>query len=303
MHRNQSHGGIANNYHATSTAYRVDFRSSLPAGPQPRRQLLCYLCGRPGHFAGDCPTRVGSLQGNAPAFLALNGCSGNHLRPTINLVISGILVTALVDTWATCGLLRRHVFNLVVNRTHHSNVRHKSLPLRGLGGTSLQVGGQTQIKVAGVKTPLNVVTCRNIPHEMILGNDTLRSGNGVIDLQSNILSWNHHIWPLRQHTSPGYANVGPILQETGSAAIDELVRNNADVFAANGEKNGCCNTRQLRIKISTPLICQKAYRMPLTKRATDDKLISEMLADHIIRPINSAYARPILLVPMKDGEK
>ena len=115
--------------------------------------------------------------------MALNGRSGNHLRPTINLVISGILVTALVDTGATSSFLRREVFNLIVNRTHHSNVLHKSLPLRGLGGISLQVSGQTQIKVAGVKTPLNVVICHNIRHEMILDNDTLRSGNGVIALQ------------------------------------------------------------------------------------------------------------------------
>ena len=235
--------------------------------------------------------------------MALNDRSGNHLRPTINLVISCILVTTLVDTGATCSLLRRDVFNLVVNRTHRSNVRHKSPPLRGLDGIFLQVGGQTQIKVAGVKTPLNVVICRNIPQEIILGNDTLRSGNGVIDLQSNILSWNHNTWPLRQETSPGYASVGTIFPETGSTAIDELVQNNANVFAAKGEKNGCCNTGQLRIKTSSPPICQKAYRMPLTKRATVDKLISEMLADDIILPSNSAYGRPILLVPMKDGEK
>ena len=77
---------------------------------------------------------------------------------------------------------------------------------------------------------------------------------------------------------------------------------NADVFAAKGEKNGCCSTGQLRIKTSGPPICQKAYRMPLTKRATVDKLISEMLSDNVIRPSNSPYASPILLVPKKDGE-
>ena len=121
------------------------------------------------------------------------------------MVISGIKVTALVDTGATCSLLCLDVFNLVVNKTHRSNVLHKSLPLRGLGGLSLQVDGQTQIKVAGVRTPLDVVICRNIPHEIILGNDALRSGNGVIDLKSNILSWNHNSWPLRKHKSTGYA--------------------------------------------------------------------------------------------------
>ena len=49
-------------------------------------------------------------------------------------------------------------------------------------------------------------------------------------------------------------------------------------------------------------ICQKAYRMPLTKRATFDKLIAEMLTDDVIRPSNSSFARPILLVPKNDGE-
>ena len=199
---------------------------------------------------------------------------GNQQRPTVNLVISGIKVTALVDTGATCSLLRRDLFDLVVHKTHRSNVLHKSLPLRGLGGLSLQVDGQTQIKVAGVRNPIDVVICRNIPHEMILGNDALRSGNGVIDLKSNILSWSHNTWPLRKHKSTGHASVGPIFPETGSAAIDKLVHKNADVFAAKGEKNGCCSTGQLRIKTYGPPICQKAYRMPLTKRATVDKLIS-----------------------------
>ena len=227
--------------------------------------------------------------------------TGNN-RPTVNLVISGILVTALVDTGATCSLLRRDVFNLVVNKTHRSNVLHKTVPLKGLGGVSLQVDGRTQIQVANVKVPLDVVICRNIPHEMILGNDSLRVGNGVIDLKANVLSWNRKQWPLRQHSSPGYDSVGPIFPETGSSAIDALVHDNADVFAAKGEKNGCYSTGKLHIKTTGPPICQKAYRMPLTKRAKVDTLITEMLADDIIRPSNSAYASPILLVPKKDGE-
>ena len=157
-----------------------------------------------------------------------NDLTGNN-RPTVNLVISGILVTALVDT---CSLLRRDVFILVVNMTHRSNVLHKTVPPKGLGGVSLQVDGRTQIQVANVKVPLDVVICRNIPHEMILGNDSFRVGNGVIDLKANVLSWNLKQWPLRQHSSPGYDSVGPKFPETGSSAIDALVHDNGYVFAA-----------------------------------------------------------------------
>ena len=223
-------------------------------------------------------------------------------RPTINLIISGILVTALVDTRATCSLLRRDAFTLVVYRTHRSNVLHKTVPLKGLGGVSLQVDGRKQIQVANVKVPQDVVICRNIPHEMILGNDSLRVGNGVIDLNANVLSWFRKQWPLRSKPSPGCDSVGPIFPETGSCAIDALVHDNADVFAAKGEKNGCYNTDKLHIKTTGPPICQKAYRMPLTKRAKVDKLFAEILQDDIIRPSNSVYASPISLVPKKDGE-
>ena len=129
---------------------------------------------------------------------------GNQQRPTVNLVISGIKVTTLVDTGATCNVLRRDVFNLVVNRIHRRSVLLKSLPIRGLVGLSLQVDEQPQIKIAGARTPLNVVIYRDSPHEMILGNDALRSGNGLIDLKSNILSWNYNTWPLRKHKFTGY---------------------------------------------------------------------------------------------------
>ena len=38
----------------------TDFRSSYPAGPRMTRQLRCFACGRPGHFAINCPTHHGS---------------------------------------------------------------------------------------------------------------------------------------------------------------------------------------------------------------------------------------------------
>ena len=150
-------------------------------------QLRCFACGQPWHFVINCPThnrQLSSASGKRPQVLAemKNDLIPNN-RPTVNLVISGILVTALVDTGATCSLLRR-VFNLVVNMTHRSNVLHKTVPLKGLGGVSLQVDGRTQIQVGNVNVPLDVVICRNIPHEMMLGNDSLRVGNGVIDLKA-----------------------------------------------------------------------------------------------------------------------
>ena len=153
-----------------------------------------------------------------------------------------------------------------------------------------------------IRSRLEVVVCDTLPHDKILGDTSLRNGRSIIDLANNELTWYSKKWPLKQHTKSGYASIGPIAPETGNSKINHLIRQNADCFSARGERNGACNTNALRIKTHGPPICQKAYRMPLTKRAVVDQMLQEMLHDEIIRPSNSAYSSPILLVPMKDGD-
>ena len=91
-----------------------------------------------------------------------------------------------------------------------------SCPLQGLGGVSLKVCGKTQISVAGIPSPLDVVVCDTLPHDMILGDTS-------------------------QHTKSGYASIGPIAPETGHSKINHLIRQNADCFSA---RNGTCFTDQ-----------------------------------------------------------
>ena len=102
-------------------------------------------------------------------------------RPTVNLILSGIKVTALVDTGASCTLLRRDIFDLIVRRTHRACLLEHSGPLQGLGGVSLKVCGKTQVAISGIISPVEVVVCDELPHEMILGDTSLRKGGGVCD--------------------------------------------------------------------------------------------------------------------------
>ena len=46
---------------------------------------------------------------------------------------------------------------------------------------------------------------------------------------------------------------------------------------------------------------RNAYRIPLLKQYIVRKHIDDMLADGVIRKLNSPYASPILLVPKSDG--
>ena len=211
-------------------------------------------------------------------------------------------MTALVDTGASCTLLRRDIFDLIVRRTHRACLLEHSGPLQGLGGVSLKVCGKTQVAISGIISPVEVVVCDELPHEMILGDPSLRKGRGVIDLIRNVFTWFSQKLPLRCHLQDGYTSISPIAPETGSMEINQLIQQNSDCFSAKGERNGNCSTGALRIKTHGPPICQKAYRMPLSKRKAVEEMIKEMLDDDIIYPSNSAYSSPILLVPKKDGE-
>ena len=95
-------------------------------------------------------------------------------RPTVNLILSGIKVTAIVDTGASCTLLRRDIFDLIVRRTHRACLIEHSGPLQHLGGVSLKVFGKTQVAISGIISPVEVVVCDELPHEIILGDPSLR---------------------------------------------------------------------------------------------------------------------------------
>ena len=238
---------------------------------------------------------------NQPAgkLLAVVGESAG--RPTVNLCIRGIKVVALVDTGASCNLLRRDIFDMLVAKTHRSAWLAPAPELLGVNGSPLDICGTTEISVNNVPVPITVYVAKHIPHDMILGDPSLRRGCGNIDLYKNELSWFSRMWPLRSHKRSGYGSIGPIAPVTGDATFDQLVKENYDVFSAKGEPTGQCGLTELRIKTRGAPICQKAYRTPLTKRKLIDDAIREMLEDGVIRPSSSPWASPVTLVPKKDG--
>ena len=145
-------------------------------------------------------------------------------------------LTVLIDTGASVSLLRRNVLDQIIQKTHRVHVLEKSGPLQGLGGMSLKVCGKTQISVAGIRSPLEVVVCDTLPHDMILGDTSLRNCRCIIDLANNELTWYSKKWPLKQHTKSGYASIGPTAPETGNSKINHLKCQNADCFSARGER-------------------------------------------------------------------
>ncbi len=58
---------------------------------------------------------------------------------------------------------------------------------------------------------------------------------------------------------------------------------------------------KIKLKPGTQPIYVPAYRLPHSKIATVDKLNAEMLSQDVIKPIDSEWNFPLLLVPKRDG--
>jgi predicted aspartyl protease len=209
-------------------------------------------------------------QGPGKRAAVVGGCVG---RPIIKLSLNGRPVTALVDTGASCTLLRRRTYLDIIQRNHRPSLLTPGTPLQAVNSGYLDVVGNTEIHVEGISTPLTMTVVDNLPHEMILGDTSLRLGKGIIDLSQNEIKWFGRVWPLNAQNCMSVASLGQILPATGDKDFDTLVRRNAAVFSAKNEPNGQCKLVQLRIETNGPPPCQKAYRAPLRKR----RLIEEAL--------------------------
>ena len=218
------------------------------------------------------------------------------------LHLGEIKIAALVDTGASRSLLRRDVFEAHIRATRRAPYLRRTTPLQGVNGDSLQVLGSTWLNVKGIDVPLDVMITCGIQHPLIIGQDALRKGEGVIDVARNTMRWFGRVWTTTApRTHKAVTSVGPIAPETGHPSLDVLVRDYGDLFSAKGEAHGNCNLVSLTIKTWGPPICQKAYRAPLTKRHVIEEQVAEMLRDGVIQPSSSPWSSPVTLQAKSDG--
>ena len=202
---------------------------------------------------------------------------------------------------ASCTLLRLDIFHTLADRAHRHRLLADAPALRGVSGASLDVRWSTEIKIQGVAKPIRVTVLGDLPCKMVLGEDALQDGQGIIDFGRNVLRWHRREWPMRRIEHAFEASLGQVLPETGDEQINQLIQKNADLFSAKGEPNGFCLNSPIHIKTNHPPISQAAYRTPLSKRKLVEEAIADMLTENVIRPSESAWASPITLVLKRDG--
>ena len=80
-------------------------------------------------------------------------------------------------------------------------------------------------------------------------------------------------------------------------ALSDLINRNRDLFAATDKDLGRTNLVEMNIELTDPNpIKLPPYRIPLNKRHIIDKAVDELLDAKIIRPSNSPYSFPVVLI-------
>ena len=91
----------------------------------------------------------------------------------------------------------------------------------------------------------------DLPCKMVLGEDALQDGQGIINFGLNMLRWHRREWPKRRIEHAFEASLGQVLPETGYEQINQLIQKNADLFSAKGEPNVFCSNSPIHIKKPT----------------------------------------------------
>ena len=92
------------------------------------------------------------------------------------------------------------------------------------------------------------------------------------------------------------------LTEDQQRQVEQLVEDYQDVFALDPLKLGSTSVTSHSIDTgSQPPIKQAARRIPFVLRQKIDELTEQMLDTNVIRPLNSPWASPVVLVRKKDG--
>lgn len=260
----------------------------------------CYNCKQRGHIASSCSqpkiqcgkcNRLGHTEdvcrssGTAARVMTIQD-DANRDQLVKEVLVNNIRMRAFIDGGSKRSLIRRSSAAKVEREEPCVPVQ-----LSGFGGSSVLV--QTKIsptvKLDGTifRAELFVVDDGAIPSDVLLGTELLcRDGNRLV-------------------ISEGICFVEPVKKTEPVIRPDvaELIAKYPNAFSKSMAELGECVTNKMKIEVmSDKPIQRRPYRIPFSKRTVVDGMVNEMIENKIVRPSESPYASPIVLVKKGNGE-
>ena len=194
-------------------------------------------------------------------------------------VMVNLTQTPTSGTW----IMEGDTTPIIVARSLHNNSTGE-IPVRLLNSTAESVTLYKRQKLGMLQEAEEEL-------EPCLGVSTIQTGN----LAENIKAKREMLWKLVE------GGDGP-LTEANQEQLFYLLGEYADIFAISKEDLGRTAKVQHRINTgNSHPIRQPLRRIPPAKREEVRQLLKEMLDQDVIKPTNSPWASPVVIVKKKDG--
>ena len=222
--------------------------------------------------------------------------------------------SALLDSGAIASLLSLQVFQQLPNNLKISTpYKYPHITFQSASGSPIVPVGLFDItfSIANISTSHTFYIITSLPETCILGMDFLSKVGFVMLPGQNRVTITVNGTVSIDASDPAPRRIASVVM-TKSHDFDHLpprwqrefhssIESNADMFATSMSDIGHTRVAKHTIETEGPLIYLPPYRVAQTHRVEIDKQIQEMLDGGIIRPSNSPYSAPIIMVNKKDG--
>jgi hypothetical protein len=203
-------------------------------------------------------------------------------------------VLALVDTGASHTLLSEEFYEKLPKLTP----LFRGPAMYGLGRQPLETRGVCHVQIGGQTQ--QVVVLKRLEYDLLLGNDFLKPC--VIDGPQSLLRVGTRKYKLKYGPEAYQVSAVQALPEAKLPCLASVLEAYSDVFSDKSTPVKVASTLSpATIQTDCGPIRQKPYRLPFAKRQCVEQAVQEMLDDGVIRPSDSPWASPVVLVPKKDG--
>lgn len=217
------------------------------------------------------------------------------------MFLNNTLITGLIDTGSECSLIKISVARKLDLKIINSHPRFlKSFSGQIYEGRQITVTEITIDTVSAV-TGLIVVPDGICPADILIGNNFLSQPHVIFLKNGNEIKFStctdfSLVNNIKATTPLSISDIS--CDSVHSEALLALLNKYRKCVALNLSEIGKTDSVEINIDLtSTNPVCYNPYRLPENQRSALKDIISDLVANNIIRESTSAYASPVILVP------
>ncbi|CAD7092814.1 unnamed protein product [Hermetia illucens] len=259
--------------------------------PKPQRRPRCVKCNRTGHAQNDCPTAARTEANRRETINRIAQHTDNQLL-TKTVEIGDDEFEYIVDSASSCSLIRQSE----AQRIGQIKQFEPAQQLKGFGGAvhlcNKKIIATITIDDVILEGVLYIVDDEQMDKPILIGIDILLQEGRCCTIRGREFKMKSEFENIR---------TGPISSIDKEQLFDVLEKWHK-CFSTNLSTIGRSNSTEMEIRVTTSKpVSRQPYKVPFPRRLKVEEMIDELLKAGIIRPSESEYSSPVILVAKSDG--